>query len=118
MFEIIFYETSDKKKPVEDFLRSMDKKLQVKTLQEISLLKEFGNELREPYSKALSNGVFELRIKQGSNIARVLYFFYFQKKIVITNGFIKKTQKPLQRKLKKHFPTRINMKGETADGRF
>lgn len=31
--------------------------------------------------------------KQGSNITRVLYFFYIGKKIIATNGFVKKTQK-------------------------
>ena len=38
-------------------------------------------------------GIFELRAKVGSDISRVLYFFVVGKKIVITNGFIKKTQK-------------------------
>ena len=31
--------------------------------------------------------------KQGSNITRVMYFFYEGKKIVATNGFVKKTRK-------------------------
>ena len=36
---------------------------------------------------------FELRAKVGSDISRVLYFFYIGKRIVLTNGFVKKTQK-------------------------
>lgn len=52
-----------------------------------------GNELREPYSKSLSDGIFEIRAIQGNNIARVLYFFVVGKKIILTNGFVKKTQK-------------------------
>ena len=39
------------------------------------------------------NEIFELRCKLGSNIARVLYFFYYEGKIIMTNGFVKKTQK-------------------------
>ena len=35
----------------------------------------------------------ELRCKLGSNITRALYFFYVGKRIVVTNGFVKKTQK-------------------------
>ncbi len=31
--------------------------------------------LREPYSKHLDDGIFELRCKFGSGITRVLYFF-------------------------------------------
>ena len=49
--------------------------------------------LREPYSKPIRNGIFELRCKVGNNNTRVLYFFYCEGKIVLTNGFIKKTQK-------------------------
>ena len=49
--------------------------------------------LREPYSKSLENGIFELRTKQGSDITRVLYFFIVGKKAVLTNGFIKKSKK-------------------------
>ena len=45
----------------------------------------------EFYSR--KDGIFELRCKQGNNIVRVMYFFYVGKIIVVTNGFIKKTQK-------------------------
>lgn len=62
----------------------------------IMLLEKNGNELRDPYSKALGGGIFELRVKQGSDISRVLYFFVVGHKIIITNGFIKKTQRTPQ----------------------
>ena len=39
------------------------------------------------------NEIFELRCKFGSDITRVLYFFYYEGKIIMTNGFVKKTQK-------------------------
>ena len=54
---------------------------------------------REPLSKALEDGLFELRSKQGNNIAGVLYFFIIGKRIIMTNGFIKKTARtPLAEK--------------------
>lgn len=59
----------------------------------MELLEEKGTELREPYSAPLEDGIFELRCKFGSNITRALYFFYVRKRIVVTNGFVKKTQK-------------------------
>ena len=52
-----------------------------------------GPELREPYSSPLRDGIFELRAKIGSGITRVLFFFFVGKKIILTNGFTKKTQK-------------------------
>ena len=59
----------------------------------IELLEEYGNELRMPYSEQLEDGIFELRIKFGGNITRILYFFFVGKNIILTNGFMKKTQK-------------------------
>lgn len=90
--EIEFYDTADGKCPVEDFLQSLEPKMQVKMLRTIDLLEANGTELRMPYSRSLRNGIFELRAKQGSNITRILYFFFIGNKAVLTNGFTKKTQ--------------------------
>ena len=87
-----FYENGDKI-PVKDFLDSLNVKMRAKLLMEIKLLEEKGTLLREPYSKPLGDGIFELRAKVGTDISRVLYFFYYEGRIIITNGFIKKTQK-------------------------
>ena len=93
MFDIEFYSLPNGQKPVENFLDSLSVKMRVKALDSLSLLEEYGNQLRLPYSKALEDGIFELRIKFSSDISRVFYFFYVGNKIVVTNGFIKKTQK-------------------------
>ena len=66
--------------------------MRAKVLGIIDVLEEKGNQLREPYSKYLDDGIFEIRGKVGTDIIRVLYFFYYGKKIILTNGFIKKTQ--------------------------
>jgi phage-related protein len=93
MYEIIFYDSEDGKCPVQDFLDSLEPKLLAKTLRTIDLLENNGPKLREPYSKMLEDGIFELRTKQSSDITRVLYFFFAGQKIVLTNGFVKKSQK-------------------------
>ena len=62
-------------------------------------MEEYGSELREPYSKYLEDGIFELRGKVGNNISRVMYFFYVGNRIILTNGFIKKTQKTPRKEL-------------------
>ena len=92
-FIVEFYETENGNIPVEEFLKMLDVKMRAKLLGIIKILQEKGNRLREPYSKHLDDGIFELRGKVGSDISRVLYFFYYNKKIILTNGFIKKTQK-------------------------
>ena len=92
-FEIIFYDKPDGTEPAKEFLLSLDKKMRAKLLFTIDLLADNGPELREPYSKPLGNGIFEVRAKVGSDISRVLYFFVIGRRIILTNGFIKKTQK-------------------------
>ena len=92
-FEIVFYEKPDGSEPAMDFIMSLDDKMQARVLRTIDLLSKNGAELREPYSKHLVDGIFEIRAKVGSDISRVLYFFVVGHKVVITNGFIKKTQK-------------------------
>ena len=52
-----------------------------------------GVALREPHSKAMGDGLFELRIKFSSDISRIFYFFVVDNRIVLTNGFVKKTMK-------------------------
>lgn len=92
-FTIEFYEKENGDIPVEEFLLSLDVRMRAKLVGIIKILQENGNLLREPYSKHLADGIFELRGKVGSDISRVLYFFYFGGKIILTNGFVKKTQK-------------------------
>ena len=93
MFQIEFYETEQGIQPAKEFLLSLDTKMRAKMVNTISILQDNGYALREPYSKYLSEGIFELRARVGSDITRVLYFFYVDSRIVLTNGFIKKTNK-------------------------
>ena len=92
-FTVQFFEQDDGSCPVEEFLDSLDNKMAAKAYGMIGLLEEYGTMLRMPYSKQLDNGIFELRIKFGGNITRILYFFFVRKNIILTNGFVKKTQK-------------------------
>ena len=93
MFDVEYYEKEDGTFPAEEFILSLDAKMQAKMFRELELLEAFGNELREPHSKPLGDGIYEIRAKVASDITRVLYFFVVNKKIILTNGFIKKTQK-------------------------
>lgn len=90
MYEIIFYDTEDGKCPVQELLDSLEPKLLAKTLRTIDLLEMNGPLLREPYSKLLEEGIFELRTKQGSDITRVLYFFCDREESNINKWICKK----------------------------
>ena len=92
-FEAIFYDLPDGREPAKEFIDSLDIKMRAKMVRAIALLQKNGTSLREPYSKPLEDGIFEVRAKVRTDISRVLYFFFVGHKIVLTNGFIKKTQK-------------------------
>lgn len=98
---VIFYEKENGEIPVKNFLDSLDKKMRKKALGQISTLELYGRTLREPYSKYIKDGIFELRIKFSSDISRIFYFFYVGDKAILTNGFIKKTQKTPQNEIEK-----------------
>ena len=98
-FMVIAYEKENGESPVEDFINGLEIKMRAKVYGLLSILQDKGNMLREPYSKHLDDGIFELRCKAGSNITRVLYFFYYDGNIVLTNGFVKKTQKTPPREI-------------------
>ena len=100
MFEVEFYEDERGSSPAYDFVMSLEnRKLQAKVVGSLEVLSEKGNMLREPYSKHLDDGIFELRCKVASDIVRLLYFFHEGKLIVVTNGFVKKTRKTPAREI-------------------
>ena len=48
------------------FLNELSEKQRAKTIRDLKLLETCGNKLREPTSKFLESGIYELRTKQGS----------------------------------------------------
>ena len=56
---------------------------------------EVGNRAREPLSKSLGKGLFELRVKAS----RIFYCFKPGRVIVLLHGFTKKSQKTPQREI-------------------
>lgn len=118
MFEIFYYQKIDETRPAEEYFLSEDIKIQAKIARNLMVLKEFGNTLREPLSKELEDGIFELRTQVGNDISRILYFFVIGKNIILTNGFRKKTEKTpkeeldLAKQYKKDYFERIKQEGD------
>lgn len=93
MYTIIYFETRRKEVPVLHFLNKQNTKAQTKILKQISLLSQEGQKLSRPYADYLRDGIYELRVKFSPNEYRVLYFFVVKETIVLTHGFIKKSDK-------------------------
>jgi phage-related protein len=66
----------------------------------VELLMEFGPDLRMPHSKAMGDGLFELRPRGREGIGRALYCFVIGGRVVIVHAFVKKTQGAPERELR------------------
>ena len=53
----------------------------------------YGPDLGMPHTRAMGDGLFELRLKAGEGIARVFYCTRVGHRIVVLHHFIKKTDK-------------------------
>ena len=78
----------------EDFLKKQPIKVQNKIFKIIEAIETL-ERIPSNYLKALegTKGLYEARIKLGSNIWRVFCFFDKGRLVVLLNGFTKKTQK-------------------------
>lgn len=87
-YEIRYYNVE-----VEASLFALPFSLQARYLALTKRMRVYGANLGEPHTKALGDGLFELRLKGVEGIARVFYCTLVGQQIVILHGFIKKSQK-------------------------
>ena len=62
-------------------------------------MEEFGPNLGMPHTRALGNGLFEIRAKAEEGIGRAFFCIMVGKKIIILHSFIKKSDKTPKREL-------------------
>jgi phage-related protein len=68
----------------------------------------------ETYLKHLENtdGLFEIRVQQGSDIFRIFCFFDEGKLVVLANGFQKKTQKTPKKEIERALKIKAEYESE------
>jgi phage-related protein len=84
---------------VETALLKLPKGLLARYLRLTDLMLEFGSDLGMPHTKALGDGLFEVRLKGREGIARVFYCVIIEKRIVVLHIFTKKSQKTPKQEL-------------------
>lgn len=95
-YEVEYVALDNSEKPFEKFILNLTLKERAKIFETINYFLELKNNnlpIKEKLSKHLEDGIFELRTYLGDKIARTVYFYQKGAKIIITHGFIKKTQK-------------------------
>ena len=85
-----------------EFFVKQREKVQDKITWTLELIEHL-EKIPETYLKHLENtdGLYEIRVKQGSDIFRIFCFFDKGKLIVLANGFQKKTQKTPKKEIDK-----------------
>ena len=119
-FKIVFYSEENGDKPLGDFIRSLRPSLKAKVVGDLHLLEEFGIYAREPLSKSLGDGIFELRTVEGGDTVRILFFFDDGRIILCTNGFVKKRRQTPKNEIelaKKRRARYYARKGQEDDGK-
>lgn len=93
---IELYEKQNSECPVLSFIQSLSPMHRAKLEREIDLLEEFGINLAYPHTKKVQGeqykGLWELRVKFGSDISRIFYFLHIQDTFVLLHGFVKKSE--------------------------
>ncbi len=74
-------------------IETLPKTLRAKYARYALLMTEYGANLGMPHTKAMGDGLFELRLKGAEGIARVFYCVIINLQIVMLHSFIKKTDK-------------------------
>lgn len=94
-YDIVYFKLDSGNCPFIKFLESLTIAERAEILSSIEELRfRLNNKMNttNKLTKHLRDGIFELRVKHLNRISRSLFFFQYGKKIIFTNGFIKKTE--------------------------
>jgi phage-related protein len=99
---VIFYKTPDGKCPIQDFLDSLPGKAAQKVTWVLKLFEDL-DVVPSSYFQKLkgTDDIWECRISFGSNAYRIFCFFAGNSVVVLTHGFMKKSQKTPKTQIEK-----------------
>lgn len=97
VWNVLFFETKRGEKPIEKFIKSLDKPSIAKAIHIIDLLEKYGSNLSMPHSRKLNANLYELRVR-GKQEIRILYVFV-KKDLYLLHAFKKQTQKTPQKEI-------------------
>ena len=84
---------------VEDEVLTLPAGILARFLRYAERMEGYGPDLGMPHTRAMGEGIFELRIKAAEGIARVFYCTVVGRRVVFLHQFVKKTDKTPPREL-------------------
>ncbi len=95
-WEIIYYSEE-----LQEEILNFPADIQARYIHLTDRMSIYGANLGMPHTKAMKDGLFELRLKSKEGIGRVFFCTLVNKRIVMLHSFIKKTNKTPSKELKK-----------------
>jgi phage-related protein len=92
-WKVEFYESPNGKSPVLDWYTVQEPKVKAKFARIFELMQEEGITIGRPYIAPLEDKLYEIRVEHDTNIFRIIYFAYPDRRFILFHGFQKKTQK-------------------------
>lgn len=80
-------------KRLEDEILTLPSGLVARFLKYAERMELYGPDLGMPHTRAMKQGLFELRLKAAEGIARVFYCTVVDRQIVMLHQFVKKTDR-------------------------
>ena len=99
LWELDDYRTPQGARPVREFLNGLSKMARPRVYAVLTMLEEHGNRLHLPRSRALGDGLHELRIEHQEGPFRIIYCFQPGRRIVLLHALVKRTQQTLREDL-------------------
>jgi phage-related protein len=94
MRTVTFFTTVSGEKPVEEFLDSLTAKEAQKIAWVLKIVRQQPIVSKEYFKKLIgTEGIWEVRASHGKKEFRLLGFFHEGNLVILTNGFVKKSQK-------------------------
>lgn len=94
MRKVIFYETESGESPVKDFLLTLTIKQRKKIAWVLGAVRDLPVVHRDYFKKLTgTNNIWEVRIDYGNDTFRLLGFMDKGNLVIVTNGFVKKTER-------------------------
>jgi phage-related protein len=96
-----------------EFFEKQRDKVKDKIIWTLDLIEEV-RRVPETYLKHIENtdGLYEIRVQQGSDIFRIFCFFDDGQLVVLANGFQKKTQKTPSKEIEKALKIKVEYESE------
>lgn len=79
-------------RPVKEFIDGLSKAARAKVYAGLTMLEEHGNRLQLPHSRALGEGLHELRITHPEGPFRIIYCYQPGRRVVLLHAFVKRTE--------------------------